>query len=81
LSASTSANAALVSIPFSSFDPATSRAFAGFLPDFVVLSTTTIARYYPDSIRIPMLFLITCGLWLTLAGDIFFTVRNKMHRV
>lgn len=81
LSASSTGNAALLEIDFSTVDPATSTPFGPLLPDAVLLSTSTIARYYPDPIRNTMNGLIGFGLWLALATDIFFTVRNRMHRV
>jgi len=81
LSASSSANAALVVIPFTQGDVASSTAFGRILPDFTVFSTTTISKYYPDNIRNTMNGLIAFGLWLGFGTDVFFYVRNKMHRV
>jgi len=81
LSASSTANAALLAFDFPGIST-TTPGFGTFIPARVeLLSTTTISTYYPDNIRLAMLFLITCGLWLGLATDMFFSVRNKMHRV
>jgi len=81
LSASTTQNLAAVSIAFSTVDPATSTPFGALLPNLVVLSTSTISRYIPSNVWNALQFLIAAGLWLALAGEIFFYVRNKMHRV
>lgn len=81
LSASSTSNASLLAFDFPGIST-TTPGFGTFVPSRVeLLSTTTISRYYPDNIRLAMLFLITCGLWLGLATDMFFSVRNKMHRV
>lgn len=80
LSASTTANAGEVKIDFSSVDPATSTPFGGFLPDATLFSTSTITQYMPAWFWPTMQLWISLGLWLTLAADIFFSVRNKMHK-
>lgn len=81
LSASSSQNVSLLAFDFPGIST-TTPGFGQFIPERIeILSTTTISRYYPDNIRLAMLFLISCGLWLGLATDVFFTVRNRMHKV
>jgi len=81
LSASSSGNIPLVAFDFASVDPATSTSFGPLLPDVTVLSTTTISHYFSPTIWNALQALISFGLWLALATDIFFYVRNHMHRV
>lgn len=81
LSASSTANLALVEFDFPGVST-TTPGFGGFIPDkIVILSTSTISQYFSPTVWNALQYLISAGLWLGLATNIFFTVRNKMHRV
>jgi len=47
------------------------------LPDFVILSTTTISTYLSDGERETIVNLIAVGLWLSLIAEVWFTVKHK----
>jgi len=81
LSASSTANLGTVSINFSSVPSVASSSFGALLPNVTILSTSTITHYMPSGFWSGLQFLITCALWIGLATDIFYEVRNKLHRV
>lgn len=81
LTASSTANLGTVTINFASVDVSTSSAFGPLLPNVTVLSTSTITHFMPAGFWAALQFLIACALWIGLATDIFFSVKNRMHRV
>jgi len=58
-----------------SVDPATSTAMGAILPSFSVLSSTTVTRFMPAGSLDTLLALAAIALYLTLAADMFFTIR------
>jgi hypothetical protein len=83
LTASTTPNFAPVELNFRDNTPiATSTpGFGNFMPDLMVLSTTTLFKYISPTLWGFLQGLIAVSLWFTLAFDIFFSVRNQMTRV
>lgn len=79
--ASSSSNFIVVGMDFAGTGIGTSTAFGNFLPNATILSTSTIEKYITPGQWAYLQFLIAAGLWLTLGADIFFYVRNHMHRV
>jgi len=81
LSASSTDNFLSVSINFHDIGMGSTTPFGNFVPNLTVLSTTTILTYITQSQWDFVQLLIAGGLWLMLAFDIFFTVRDKLHKV
>jgi len=78
LSVSSTGNFAVLSIPLTSLDFASSTAFGSFLPTSVeILSTTTIQKYMPSGFWALMQTMIQVALWLGFAAYVFFTVRDR----
>lgn len=82
LSASSTANFISVTIPFhdAGVGTTTGAAFGNFLPNINILSTSTVLTYISEAQWAFFQSLIALGLWLGLALDIFFTVRDRMHQ-
>jgi len=82
LHASSTQNFQNLSIDLSRLDFASSTPFGHILPaSLTILSTTTVTEHMPAGFWDAMQLLIVAGIWLGLGADIFFTVRNKLHRV
>jgi len=79
LTASTTANFIVLRFPLHGM--ASTSPFGDFLPDVTVLSTSTIYAYISPTTWDWLQELIKFGLWLGLVTDIFFYVRNHMHKV
>jgi len=84
LNASSTANMITVSLPFHSIAIGTSSPLGLsnlVSADVDAFSTSTIEHYIGTSNWALFQSLIALAIWLTLASDIFFTVRNQMHKV
>jgi len=77
LTASSSANMAVVTLGLSAVDPATSTIFGQLLPNVTVLSSTTITRYLSPSILATLLIIEALALWVIVGFFIFDRVRHK----
>jgi len=80
LTASSTENFIGLRLNLSTVDMASSTAFGRILPDVTLFGTSTVSRYIPDGFRQGWLYIIGLGLWLTLATDIFYGVRNRWHK-
>lgn len=59
---------------------ASSSAFASVVPQSIgILSTTTISKFYPDPIRVSMLFLASSAIWVILMLSIYHRIVS--HKV
>jgi len=84
LSASSTANMIAVTLPFHTLGvgSTTPLGLANIVAsDVGAFSTTTIQTYIPATTWALFQSLIALAIWLAFAGDVFFTVRNQMHRV
>jgi len=62
-----------------SVDPATSTPMGAILPSFSILSSSTVTYFMPAGSLDTLLALAAIALYLTLAADIFFTIRNLIR--
>jgi len=84
LTASSTDNLASVTLPFHSIGvgSTTPLGLANIVSaDITAFSSSTIETYIPAGTWAFFQSLIALGIWLTFAADVFFTVRNQMHRV
>lgn len=80
-SASSTSNFPAYSLGYAGVDPASTTAMGGILPTFSFFSSSTVLQYVGSSNWAILQTLIAAALWLLLATDIFFTIRNRFHRV
>lgn len=79
LTASSSANMAVVSIGYSAIDPATSTIFGPILPDVTLLSSSTINKYMPAGMLNTLLLLEATALWVIVGMFFWRDVPTWLH--
>jgi len=77
LTASTTENLPTFTLNLQDLGIGSSTSMGNILPNFVLLSTSTIGHFMPDSIRLQLLFLATCAMWLAFMYDVFRTIKNQ----
>jgi len=81
LTASSTQNMIAPSIAFHDLGMGSTTAFGNFLPNMTLISSSTIQTYMPSGFWDFVQGMIVFALWFGFALDVFFTVRNQMHRV
>lgn len=79
--ASSTANLPTYSYDLASVDPASTTPLGPILPTFTFLSSTTVLTYISQANWNLLQALVTSLLYLLFAYDVFFTLRNRFHRV
>jgi hypothetical protein len=80
-SASSTANLPSYTLNFASVDPASTTAMGPILPSFTALSSTTVLTYIGQTNWNLLQSFIVAILYLMFGYDVFFTLRNRFHRV
>jgi len=81
LDASSTSNFVSLRFGLGSLGIGSTTPMGNILPDFDIMSTTTVMKYLPSPIWTSILWLISAGLWLTLGMNIFHNARARFRRV
>lgn len=81
LSASSTSNLPTYSMNLASVDPASTTPLGPILPSFTFFSSSTVLQYIGQSNWNALMAIMTAVLYMLLVYDIFFTLRNRFHRV
>jgi len=58
-----------------------STTLPNFMPSFTFFSSSTVMTYLPSDDWSALQSLLAAALWLGFVADVFFTLRNRFHRV